>query len=1104
MFSQLHYSQVVGGTLYRGEYSLGDTKLEIPYGANDIEYGAFQSSERIEEIIFPKTLRIISSHCFQSCKKLKRLIIPGNVKEIGGSSFARCSSLETVLIEEGTIEIDHFAFSECTNLKDVTLPSTLKKIGIYAFSDCSSLECIIIPEGIEEIEEESFRRCCNLKYVSLPKTLKKIEENAFDTQCYNRSTSDMRDRESEHIRIMLPAAIEEIGENAFGEDAKHICFFVPKGSAAEKYAKDCGASIVHAEITQGALIGMPVRENTLCYVRKNNKKYVVPNGIERIAEYAFYGCDEIEELVIPASVKEICAHATSGVGKLSTLTFEIDSSVKYIGSKAFEGFRGGGVDLPPSVEYVAPDAFPETCILSIGGEMPLYSAALTAIAEQEAAVEKKKEELADLDFQVKEANQQLQRHIDDYPSQVKDIPKLNRELSTIAKEWVEETDALRKKRDAVAAYVAEIETEIHSLIAERKNCFPLAFSRKRELDEKIARKQEEVQGQKNHLADLTSQAEKTKKDFSAKTRKIKEEIDYLTEMQSAWNIQKLRLTEKKDKVKKERLSVSTGIAESEDKLNKERTELEEKHTKWVNDKNAAIQKQEEQKRKAEALLEKQRLGREERRRIADLEKEKKNILSTLVVPKIPQIPTFVYRNRSAVVEESLLNKAFLKLVCDLNDENNACNHNDFMEEHAVQIQRVKEINLVLGHKEGDGIEHVRQREHPVTSDSYIPERFMKLAKRFAALDAWGSFKCLIFGTILTKKKNKKQDIQDKFFLGTEYFTLSSEGVELLVFPYCMVLYRSGTPLGVLAYNEVKIQVDHTDKEEITETVSPFGELVGERYTHANKDGSANRRYSNNPIIKTIRYTTLTIATSKDSFTFPVKAYQEALHVKDLFEAYCRDVTTDLMEGVYGLIARSESLADIEEAMDNLAREEALRLERQAQKEAEEKQRIEEERQTAIREAEERRRVLIQRQRELNEERRRQAEEKNKALQLFEDDFSTRKQEDYSAQSEKSDVRFSVVGSMMISNNVFKVVVKQEAMQDKKECVALFVSGAGVVISNKKKIVMGEGGIETTLGFVLVSGIDYTQMKKCYMKITTEDEDLQSIEFKMNISFYSDF
>ena len=100
--------------------------------------------------------------------------------------------------------------------------------------------------------------------------------------------------------------------------------------------------------------------------------------------------------------------------------------------------------------------------------------------------------------------------------------------------------------------------------------------------------------------------------------------------------------------------------------------------------------------------------------------------------------------------------------------------------------------------------------------------------------------------------------------------------------------------------------------------------------------------------------------------------------------------------------------------------------------------------------------------------------------------------------------FAVESNTVISNNVFKITVKQTEQIVAQEFIVYFVSSDGNIISNKKKLSSGDAGCETVLGFVLDSGIDYTRMKKCFMKIVTVDEEIQNIEFGMNIAFYSDF
>ena len=1095
-FSRMWTSQVVGGTFCKGDVPFCEKKLIIPEGSNDIEWSAFENTWRIEEIIFPTTLKGISPYCFNNSSAIKELIIPANIKIISLYAFNGCSSLEKLIIGEGVEEISSHAFSGCTKLKSVVLPTTLNKIESYSFSDCVSLESIIIPENVQEIEGNAFSGCWDLKYVSLPSSLKKIGERAFATDRYQFFGANFE-------RILLPDTIEVV-DDAFGQSDKGVCWFVSKGSSAEKYAKASGGEIVYADVTQGALIGAPVIDTTLYYVEKHSKKYVIPNGIEKIAEYAFYGCSNIEELMVPASVKEISAHAFSGAEKISAVTFEENSNLKCIKSKAFESFCGTIIDLPSSVEELASDAFPKGCIVSIGGEMPLYSEACYSIETKEAIISSKENELSYLKTKLEDTHNKIQAHVALCPNQTQDIAILNEEIATVSKDREDNIVMLNLQENEIRNGISDTESQIQALVHERKKCFFLSFSKKHELDEKISNKQSDLQLYRNNLAELISKMERTEAEFFSRINEIKDKLNALEKIKNDWKTKNDQLISERSKIEKDKLSLEKVISELEDEKEKEKASLQRKHQKWLDDRNAEIQRIEKQKQEEAALLEKKSVEEEERRRKEALTAEKKRLLTELVPPDYNKIPAYQFNARENIIEETVLNNSFLRLINATNEKEQADVLNRFVSLHIDKIDRVKEINLALGLHVEDGITQFCQVDVLTISENHLPERFAKLAKRFASLEQWKQFKKNICEIIQFKRKNSKNNIQDRFFSEIDYFTIAHENINLLVFPYCMVIYQVGTPLLILPYNAMKINVDYVDKEEVTESISDFGELIKEQHMHLNKDGSVSRRYSYNPVVKTVRYTTITIASGKDSFIFPVKTYQDALGLKNIFDAYCNDITTDLMEKVYGLIMRSASLADIEESMDNLAREEAMRLEFLAKREAEEKQRLENERKAALEAAEKKRQAAIQRQRELNEERRRQAEEKKKALALFEDDFSAIEIHNAEEVADDTEVYFSVVGSMVISNNVFKIVVRQEGNLNTHEYAVSFVSEDGGLISNKKKIIAGDIGTETTLGFVLDSGIDYTKMKKCFMDIETADSVIQKVEFKMNISFYSDF
>jgi hypothetical protein len=340
----------------------------------------------------------------------------------------------------------------------------------------------------------------------------------------------------------------------------------------------------------------------------------------------------------------------------------------------------------------------------------------------------------------------------------------------------------------------------------------------------------------------------------------------------------------------------------------------------------------------------------------------------------------------------------------------------------------------------------------------------------------------------------------------DYFAFEYEGKYLLMLPYCMVIFEAKKPMVVLTYNKADFAVKYTDKEEIRDDIPPFGELIHERHKHINADGSVSRRYKDNPIIKTIRYTTVTIKVDNHSFTFPTKTQDEAMQFENAFNSYRKVLTTGLAGNVYSLVENSREHSEIVEALNNLAKEEARLRELEKQREAEEKRRLEEERIAAEKAAEERKKAIIKRQRELNEERKREAEklaeERRRVVKLFDDDFEVDTANVVTEEADNATIPIEIVGNRLISNNVFKVTLKFVEEFKAESLIAYFVTNSGETISNKKKISVTTDDI--TIGFVLNSGIDYTTMQECLMRFESQGDILWNIDFKMNISFYSDF
>lgn len=150
----------------------------------------------------------ISDNAFNNYKNLEEVIVPGTVEKIGELSFALNSNLKKVTLSEGVKTIGENCFSQDFALTDVKLPSTLKTISVCAFIYCTNLERVTIPNGVERIENGAFAKCEKLKEIHIPSSVNFIQ---------TRYDGD--------------------SESPVFEESPNVTIYAPKGSYAEKYAK---------------------------------------------------------------------------------------------------------------------------------------------------------------------------------------------------------------------------------------------------------------------------------------------------------------------------------------------------------------------------------------------------------------------------------------------------------------------------------------------------------------------------------------------------------------------------------------------------------------------------------------------------------------------------------------------------------------------------------------------------------------------------------------------------------------------------------------------------------------------------------------------------
>ncbi len=308
----------------------------------------------------------IEDGTFEGKTSLVTVTIGDSVKKIGDRAFRDCYSITSVTIGSAVVSIGDEAFFGCSSLANIFIPSQVKTMGSKAFKETGSCiffcESASAPSGwasdwfsndsryyfniaelasndsydyaltndgkayllkfkktaitlnlgsvdnypIELIGEGVFKSQTSMTSVTFGDNVKVIEKEAFAgcTQLAN---------------IYVTAKIREIGQDAFKGTQSLETITVDENNA---YFKSVNNVLYNYEGTR--LI--------LCAAKQTANRFVIPDGVETIESFAFYGNKNLETVIIPSSVDTIKTYA---FGITSIKYLYIPSSVDTIEENAF-------------------------------------------------------------------------------------------------------------------------------------------------------------------------------------------------------------------------------------------------------------------------------------------------------------------------------------------------------------------------------------------------------------------------------------------------------------------------------------------------------------------------------------------------------------------------------------------------------------------------------------------------------------------------------------------------------------------------------------------------------------------------------------------------
>lgn len=198
--------------------------------------------------------------------------------------------------------------------QEVVIPRTIDglpvtMIGEEAFKDCKNIKSVIIPEGVTEIGADAFYGCKNLSSVVIPTSLTYLSRECF-MSCYK--LTDVKGMEN--IRTFGSWCFHYSGlsgELVFNNDT-HIMW------GAFNDSRVTGVKFISGiiEVECSAFNSAPLR---YCYIDEGcDLSFLDYTSATKYG--AFYDCEKMTDIIIPASVDHFPPHTFEGCKSLTVYT----------------------------------------------------------------------------------------------------------------------------------------------------------------------------------------------------------------------------------------------------------------------------------------------------------------------------------------------------------------------------------------------------------------------------------------------------------------------------------------------------------------------------------------------------------------------------------------------------------------------------------------------------------------------------------------------------------------------------------------------------------------------------------------------------------------
>lgn len=325
----------IGNGSFSGCTSLRNVNL--PEGLETIDGYAFQDCAELKIIDLPSTLTTIGSEAFSGAG-LTQVILPANLTSLGTSAFSNCANLETVLLNDLLEALPESVFQNCVKLPSIDLKN-VTSIGKLALSGCEKLAAIDLT-GVTAIGNNAFENAFTAlaaearPVITIPASIETlgtylfkgaaVKEVKFDGVPAKDGVPTLPDYmfcNSTIEKVVLPEGLVTLATGTFA-GCKNVDITYPASLTtieryafqeyeAETFTFPATVTTLDYYVFESAKVGTVTIPDTVTKMGDQVfrlsavRKVILGKGITVVGMMTFLDCHELEEVILPDTIKEI-------------------------------------------------------------------------------------------------------------------------------------------------------------------------------------------------------------------------------------------------------------------------------------------------------------------------------------------------------------------------------------------------------------------------------------------------------------------------------------------------------------------------------------------------------------------------------------------------------------------------------------------------------------------------------------------------------------------------------------------------------------------------------------------------------------------------------